>query len=78
VRHLQMSWTTSPSRRRAYYCVIPATARALTPIGKYRADELARAIATASKIHVITRGRAAHSWFVRCSCGEFSTSRPTY
>jgi hypothetical protein len=50
--------------------------RSLTPIGKYRADELARAIATASQIHIITYGRA-HSWFVRCSCGEFSTSRPT-
>jgi len=51
--------------------------RSLTPIGKHRADDLARAIATASAIHVITYGRAAHSWFVRCSCGEFSTSHPT-
>jgi hypothetical protein len=51
--------------------------RSLTPIGKYRADELAHAIAAASQIHVITYGRAAHSWFVRCSCGEFSASHPT-
>lgn len=51
--------------------------RSLTPIGKHRADELARAIATASAIHVLSYGRAAHSWYVRCSCGEFSASRPT-
>jgi hypothetical protein len=51
--------------------------RTLTPVGKYRADELASAIAQASQIHVITYGRAEHSWYVRCSCGEFSTSHPT-
>lgn len=50
--------------------------RALTPIGKHRADELARAIATASAIHMITHGRSAYAWWVRCSCGEFSASHP--
>jgi hypothetical protein len=51
--------------------------RSLTPIGKYRADDLARAIASANAIHVMTYARGNGSWIVRCSCGEFSTSHAT-
>lgn len=50
--------------------------RMLTPIGKHRADSLARAIAQASAIHVVSHGRSNHGWVLRCSCGEFSASRP--
>jgi hypothetical protein len=48
--------------------------RALTPIGKFRADDLARAIAQASGLHVISYGMSAGARFCRCSCGEFFTS----
>jgi hypothetical protein len=51
--------------------------RSLTPIGKYRADELARAIAAASRIHVISYGMSQGARFCRCSCGEFFTSHAT-
>jgi hypothetical protein len=51
--------------------------RSLTPIGKYRADDLARAIAQASGIHVISYGMSAGARFCRCSCGEFFTSHAT-
>lgn len=52
-----------------------AARRSLTPVGRCRADALAKAIATASGIHVCAYGRAAHSWYVRCSCG-FNVSHP--
>jgi hypothetical protein len=48
--------------------------RALTPIGKYRADELARAIAATSDIHVCVYGRTPGAWHVRCSCGFFASN----
>jgi hypothetical protein len=51
--------------------------RSLTPIGKYRADDLARAIAQASGIHIISYGVSAGARFCRCSCGEFFTSHAT-
>ncbi len=51
--------------------------RALTPIGKYRADELARSIAAAAGIHVLSFGMSQGARFVRCSCGEFFTSHAT-
>jgi hypothetical protein len=48
--------------------------RQLTPLGKLRADSLARAIATASEIHVCAYGRTPGAWHVRCSCGFFASS----
>lgn len=48
--------------------------RALTPIGKYRADELARAVATVADIHIFAFGRSPHAWTARCSCGFFASN----
>jgi hypothetical protein len=48
--------------------------RSLTPVGKYRADELARAIAAATDIHVCVYGRTPGAWHVRCSCGFFASN----
>lgn len=60
---------------RASLCVRQSNnRRALTPRGKYRADELARAIATTTDIHVCTYGATPGAWHVRCSCGFFASS----
>jgi hypothetical protein len=52
----------------------PNNRRALTPIGKYRADDLARAIASTTDIHICAYGGTAQAWHVRCSCGFFASS----
>lgn len=46
----------------------------LTPIGKFRARDLARPIAVAAHIHVETYGRCPNggAYYVRCSCGRFT------
>jgi hypothetical protein len=51
--------------------------RALTPIGRYRATDLAKAIARASSMHVVTYGEGRGFRFVKCSCGEFFASHAT-
>lgn len=51
--------------------------RALTPIGKFRADDIARAIARENSIHVMSYGEGRGFQFVKCSCGEFFTSHAT-
>jgi hypothetical protein len=54
----------------------PAGTRMLTPLGKSRTDAFAIAIARQFRLHVITHGSTPGVWFVRCSCGEFFTSKP--